>query len=377
MLYFTRLFNGAELGRIAMLLNTSRGGVKTAFEYLARLPFTKPLLHRLNEAARGKCVAFFSLHRILDEGPDLASHPHYLAKTALTAGQARRVLKHIKKTLPFVSLPSSLAILKGEEPMKRSVAVLIIEAPYAQTIKNVVPLALELDIPVAIALTTHSLLTGEPLWMDEVTYRIISTPKQQLVLNFIDRSFNLTTAAERIFAAHHLVDILSHCSIPTLHSRLDHVREILHETALAPTSERICTQAQLMKLELPGLSFIVAGREHIPFYEMDVKEAEKEIVYAKQELSQMVGNTLAPVFLYPLGIDKRRKTEFIKLMMDAGYTAAISRAIGICRPGDNMFRLSRLPLGPSAKSFEQFELQGLSDAIDEFLLVTLGQDKGL
>lgn len=359
-----------------MLLDTSRGGVKKAFEYLVRLPFTKPLLHRLSEAARGKCVAYFSLHRILEDGPDLASHPHRLSKTALTVCEARRILEKIKKTLTFISLTESLDFLLGHKTLERSVAVLLIDAPYAQTLKLLVPLAHELKIPFTVGLSTHSLLTGEPTWVDEISYRVMSTPKKELVVNFIDRSFALSNTNDRLFAAQHIIDNLSDCTPPMLQSRLQHVREILHETALLPASERIATTSQLAKLG-PNIAWAVAGCEHLPCFVHDLEGSAREIITAKLELSAMMGETLAPVYLYPPGFDKRHQGELFKMMMGAGYTAAISRSIGVCRPGDNMFRLQRLPLGLGAKSFEQFEVQGLADAIDQFLLITLAQDEGL
>ena len=81
-----------------MLLKTSQSGVKNAFEYLAKLPFTKALLHKVSEAARGKCIAFFSLHRVLENNQELKTHPHFLNRSALTTKQVRAFLTQIKKT---------------------------------------------------------------------------------------------------------------------------------------------------------------------------------------------------------------------------------------------------------------------------------------
>jgi hypothetical protein len=361
-----------------MLLDTSREGVKKAFEYLVRLPFTKPLLHRINEAARGKCIAYFSLHRILENTPDLCSHPHRIAKTALTLDEARKILEQIKKTLYFVSLKESLDYLLGHISLERSVAVLFIEAPYVQTLKNLVPLARELEIPLTVAVSTNSLLTGEPLWMDEISYRVINTPKEELAINFIDRSFTLTNSQERFAAAQHIINNLSNCSAPTLRSRLNHLRETLHETAILPTSERIATTAQLLKFSHDDVTYIIAGNEHLPFLALlDEERADRELSVAKLELQAMLGDVLLPVYFYPLGVDKRHQPDITKLLINSSFTAAISRNVGVCRPGDNMFRLVRLPLGLDGKSFEQFELQGLADAIDEFLLVTLAHNEGL
>lgn len=360
-----------------MLLKTSRNGVKTAFEYLARLPFTKTLLHRLSELARGRSVAFFSLHRLLGDTVDLQDHPHFLNKTALTVKEARHFLTQIGKTLPFVSLVEALEYLKGNQVLERSVAVLLIEAPYRETLKNLVPLVDELNVPFAISLGSHSLNTGEPPWMDEVIFKVISTPKEELVANFIDRSFALTSTQERVWAANHLVENLSLCNQKMLQARLHHLRELLHETALPPRSERIASIPELLKLAAhPHISFVVAGFYQMPIFELNSAEAHREIMGAKEELSSLFGEALVPVFIYPVGLIKSKSLELITMMIEGGYIAAITRTIGLARPGDNMFCLPCLPLGLAAKN-AQFELQGLSEAIDEFLLITLAKDKEL
>jgi hypothetical protein len=360
-----------------MLLNTSRGGVKKAFEYLMRLPLAKPILHRLNEAARGKFIAFFSLHRILDDSKDLANHPHRITKTALTCDEARKILSHIQKTLTFVSINNALEFLRGQGNFERSVAVLIIESPYAQTLKHMIPLAHELKIPLTLSICTNALLTGEPLWMDEVSFRVIGTPLEELVVNFIDRSFSLKSPQERVVASAHIIDNLSNCGVLTLRNRLKDLRALLQETALLPASERIATASQIIKLSAYNIRCIIAGNEHVPGFMQDSYETKREIMSAKSELEALLDNILDPVYIYPIGIQKNHEPDLIKILLSSGYKSAISRHIGVCRPGDNMFKLMRLPLALGAKSFEQFEVQGLADAIDEFLLITLAQDEGL
>lgn len=359
-----------------MLFKTSRGGVKTAFEYVSKIPFTKKLLHRINEMTRGPMVVFFSLHRVLDEHDAEATHPHILNKSALTTKDARKFLSHIKKTLPFIPLIEALPYLKGDAPLKQSVAVLLVEAPYKESFRNLMPLASDLNIPFSVALSSHSLATGEPPWMDEVSFRIMSTNKEELVVNFIDRSFALSGSAERIWAANHIVENLSHCHQRLLLSRLYHLRDLLHETALPPKSERIASIPELQKLSKhPLLSFVVSGQLQMPLFELEIDEAKKESLGAKEELAALFGDALLPVFFYPFGLGKIKNLSLTKTMIEGGYEAAITRVIGIARPGDNMFRLPSLPLDLGSNSFAQFELQGLSDAIDEFLLVTLAKDK--
>jgi hypothetical protein len=361
-----------------MLFTTSQDSIKRAFEYLAKLPFTKNILHKLSEKARGHYIAYFSLHRVLEESPQNIHHPHLLNRSAISPKKAHRLLTYINQRLPFVALADSIELLKGNQRMNRSFAVLLIEVPYLQTIRQLIPMLEEMRIPATIIINTDSLLDGQMPWMDEIVFRIGNTSQKEISVNFIDRAFSLATMQDRMRAAQHFIDHLSNISPSSLRIKLDQLRHALSEVAIYPVSERICTAQQLEKVALnPLFSFACAGRFRLPFFDISQEEAEKEIVSAQQILFSMFSRSVNPVFFYPLGADRKHQAMIQRIFLDNGLEAAIGSGFGVCRPGDNMFRLLRLPLTNSVRGFEQFELQGLSDAIDELLLVTFAKDREL
>lgn len=359
-----------------MLIKTSKQSIKNALEYMVKIPFAKNLLHKITESARGKCIVYFSLHRVLPDIPASFTHPHYLNRTALTLKQAQQQLSYINRRLPFISIADSLEYLLGKRPLSRSHAVLLIETPYIQTIRHLSPLLEDQKIPCSIAVNTDSLQDGHMPWMDEITFRLGHTTKPSLSVNFVDRHFTLTTMSERLSAAEHLIHHLSQSSPDVLKSRAQQIYDALAAVAIPPASERICTLLELEKLSLNSLySFICAGKSRLPLKNISPEDAHKEIIQAKNELSSHLSRGLMPIYFSQFAFDKKRRRDIMELMLDNGYQAAISSQQGLCRPGDNMFRLKRLPLAQGLKGFEQFELQGLSDAIDEMLLVTLAKDK--
>jgi len=350
----------------------------SAFSFFVKLPFSKSILHKMSELARGKCLAFFTLHRVLEDTQEDLAHPHFLNRTAITLKQAQTFLTRMHRRLPFISLENSLDYLMGRRSLNQSSAVLLIEVPYIKTIRLLKPLLEEQKIPVTLVLATESLNDGRMPWMDEIIYRIGNAEQSELTLSFIDRSLSLNNVRERMAAANLLVEHISHAKKETLKTRLKQLREAVPEVAVHPASERICTVEQIEKLSLnPLFSFASGGKYRLPFYDISLEDAQTEIVGGMTELSGMVHRSLVPVYFYPLGSDKRRKQDIVRLMMDSGLKAAVSRDIGVCRPGDNMFRLHSLPLAQSSDSFTQFEMQGLSDAIDDFLLVTMAKDREL
>lgn len=356
-----------------MLLRTSQDSLKVAFEYFTKLPFSKRILHKLSEIARGKCIAFFFLHRLLDDSQK--THPHFLNKSAMTVKEARLLLSHIKSFLPFVPLGESLDLLSGEKPIARSHAVLLIEVPYQETMRLLKPLLEEMAIPATVVLDTRSLSSGQMPWTDEILFRFGNTDKKEICTTFIDRTFPLRTASERLIAAHHFIENLSHANPQTIISRMEQLRRALGEDMHFSKQEKILALPELIKLEKKHIiSFASAGRMRLPLYEMDAEQAYEEIILPKQELSALFPSSFCPVFIHPWFSYKRKNKEMTHILMD-GFRAAISRTNGVCRPGDNLFQLKSLSLAMGKKSFEQFELQGLSDAIDEFLLVTLAQEE--
>jgi hypothetical protein len=359
-----------------MLIKTSKESIKNTLEYLVKIPFAKNLLHKITESARGKCIVYFSLHRVLEDSPTHVAHPHFLNRTAITLKEAQRQLSYINHRLPFISIADSLEYLLGKRPMNRSFAVLLIEVPYVQTIRKLSGLLEELKIPAAVAINTESIEDGRMPWMDEIVFRLGHTNKQTLSVNFIDRSFTLNSMAERLSAAEHLIHYLSQSTPDVLKTRVEHLCQSLAEVAIPPVSERICTIPQLEKLSLnPLFSFICAGKSRLPLLNISLDDAKKEIIDAQYELKNWLNRSVMPIYFCQFAFDKRRYKDLVGLMMDHNYVAAISPQKGLCRPGDNMFRLRRLSLAAGLKSFEQFELQGLSDAIDEMLLVTLAKNK--
>ena len=162
-------------------------------------------------------------------------------------------------------------------------------------------------------------------------------------------------------------------------ARRVHIRRDMRVViAVDQQDEKLCDVAQLQTLmSNPLFSFISAGRHRLPLLELSIDDAKDEIIDAKNELNLLFKCSFQPVFYQSSSCEKIRHDRLAAWMMEHGYQASISKQYGVCRPGDNMFRLRRLPLAQGVKSFEQFELQGLSDAIDEFLLVTLAQEREL
>ncbi|MCA9507589.1 MAG: hypothetical protein KC505_04105 [Myxococcales bacterium] len=357
-----------------MLLKTSQESLKKIFQYVSKVPFAKSIIHSLSEAASGKSIVFFSLHQIINKN----QNNFYVNPRAFDVEKLTKSLMEINRTIPFISLSEAVDMLKGEQKFVRSHGVLVLEVPYVKTLKILLPILEKLSLPVCIMLSVNSISTGEFEWVEEIIYRFHSSNKMSFSVSYIDRSFPLFSVDERNVAARNIIDHLIHCRPAILKQKLAEMRNALGDSTVTISHDRVATIAQLKELgENPLVHFGAAGYFHWPFYEINPDEVDNEIITAKEKLSFLFGEAFIPVFYYPLGFEKKHNQDIVDKLIINGYEAAITHSLGICHPGDNMFRLPCLPLDPTTKSFDQYQLMGLSDAIEEFLLVTLAQDKNL
>lgn len=361
-----------------MIFTTVKDSLKNSFEYFSRLPFTKSLLHRLNEKARGHSIVFFSLHRVLESSTSTMHHPHFLNRSAVLVHKAHSLLQKLNQRLPFISLADSLRYLQGKRSLHRSHAVLLIEAPYEQTVQLLHPLLEEMRIPATYILDTWSLEHGHMPWADEILYRLGTTNETEICAPFVDRVFALKNAGDRLKAARYFIENFCHKNPELLLSRMTTLREILSPATMLPSSERMATTLELEKIALnPLFSFASAGQCRLPFFDISLEDLEQEIVMAKDRLAEQFNRAFVPVFFNSFGADKKLYPDIMKILIDSEHQASISHHLGVARPGDHMFRLPRLSLAIGLKNFEQYELQGILDLIDEFLLVTLAQEREL
>jgi hypothetical protein len=359
-----------------MLIKISKDSILNALKYATKIPLANKLLHKTTELIKGKRIIYFSIHRILPDTITSLVHPHYVNGTALTIKQAEKQLVHINRILPFISFSDSLALLTGKKPMTHSCSVLIVEIPYFLTMELFLPLLSKMNIPLAIAIDTKSIKSGYMPWMDELVFRLGHTQKTQLAVNFMDRQYSLTTMSERLDTARNLIAYLGKLPIEILLSRLQEIRDYLFDVSILTANERILSSEQLKKLSLEiPLSFLCAGENRLPLTLMSKNEVMREVILNFHLLRSLFMECALPVYFSHFYFDKKKRTEFLEMMIGNQMSAAISANKGLAKSGDDMFCLCRYPLAQELGEIEKFEFMGLSEAIDELILVTLAREE--
>ena len=122
----------------------------------------------------------------------------------------------------------------------------------------------------------------------------------------------------------------------------------------------------------PLLSFGAHGERHLALANATASGLQDEMVRPRDVLRQVCGASFADVVSYPFGRSPYVDDRAVLAARAAGYRAAFGAEPGVARPGDHLFRLPRLPIGPGSSGIAAYELQGTFDAVDEIVLVASG-----
>jgi peptidoglycan/xylan/chitin deacetylase (PgdA/CDA1 family) len=84
---------------------------------------------------------------------------------------------------------------------------------------------------------------------------------------------------------------------------------------------------------------------HPQLKDLPRKEIERELVESRAQIEQQLGEATS-VFSYPYAFPQENKSfarDFRELLIQSGYAGCVSTELGRVRPGDDPYRLKRLP----------------------------------
>ncbi len=106
------------------------------------------------------------------------------------------------------------------------------------------------------------------------------------------------------------------------------------------------TWDEVKSLQGQGIAFGSHTVNHPKLYELPWKEIEEELANSKENLERELGGE-APSFAYPFAFpqqDQPFTDRFTRLLRQYGYRNCCTTMAGRVRPGDDSFRIKRLPV---------------------------------
>ena len=357
-----------------MLKEASRKTLRGLLRTVGRVPFARRALHWLSVSSRGAGVAVLRARRVVPSSGAGKKHPDRKNGSAMTPLELERELKDAMGTLPFVHMSEAIEKLVSGDRLAASCAVLTFDESFAATAELALPVCRALGVPATFFVTTAHLDDGRTLWDEEVRGCVERLAPMPLAVPWIDRVLRTDTPKRRASAVRRLLLSLAALDEERLERRLE---ELFAKAAGRPPAaplDRMLARAEVAALARdPLVTFGAHGHRHLPLAYASDRALEGELVGPRKILRDLAGDSFVDVMSFPFGRAPYVDDRCVQAARHAGYRAAFSAEPGIARPGAHLFRLPRLPIGPSASGVAAYELQGTFDAVDEIVMVASGE----
>jgi peptidoglycan/xylan/chitin deacetylase (PgdA/CDA1 family) len=301
-------------------------------------------LHRLMEGLLirrngGSAVRIFFGHHVTDDG--LVDKPlsTALSDLQLTRSQFRRILKWLSSRYEILSLMEAVARLQTGERPKRGIAVITFDDGYRDNLTNAIPELAALGIPATIFVATAPIAASERLWYDQVREWLAETDREQITVSWASQPLSLTNRSQ---AAQAIIAGLKQCETGERRLRTLEIARALGVTASAPLPphETVTAEELLAMAAMPGIEIGGHTVNHPMLENTNNDEARREIMENAVYLESALG--MRPrTFAYPFG---SFTDEHIAMLQEAGYEAAVTVVKGLNLPGQDLYRLMRIPL---------------------------------
>lgn len=254
----------------------------------------------------------------------------------------------------YVPMPLEEILFKSRQGSlpKRAVAVTFDDG-FENNCTVAFPILERHRVPATFFLSTGLIGTSRRFWVDQLEFLLDQTDRPEMHLKSVARRYGLRTAAERREALANLKKILK-----TDSRRVTEVLEELEETAGVPADspaqgEHLAmTWDQARRMRRSGLcSFGAHTADHTILSHLSGSEKQRQIALSKAALERELGEPVR-LFAYPEGQSAHFDEESVRLVREAGFSAAVTALFGTNDRNSSPFHLRRAMVG-MPWSFEQ------------------------
>ena len=349
---------------------------QSSIQRLVKYTFTRKWLHLISEKTRGPSIVFLRCRRVLPDNALGREHREASNPGALFPKQLKALLNEIEQSLPFLYLGEAISMLRSGKALDKSYAVLTFDEAYDSSISAALPILEEMNIPATFFVCSEHLQLEKRLTWDEEVHAIIAASSPApLRLPWMDRQLQTHPQTHAINSANDLLQHLIQLSAEKRLQRLNDLRNLLtSEIHPSPIDTHLAKNSLKHYANHVLLSFGAHGHSHHPLLSMAPQKRIEELMLCRQILTEVCGQSFVDVLSFPFGHQNQISPDLIQDTMSCGFLAALYAGEGVSRPGDHLFALPRLLLSKNTQILEAYELQGLSTALDEALLVLTGSE---
>jgi peptidoglycan/xylan/chitin deacetylase (PgdA/CDA1 family) len=274
------------------------------------------------------CVLVY--HRILDQSdPLLDSEPDVHAFTWQ--------MELLASCFNVLSLHDAIAAIRTGNVPPRAVCISFDDG-YRSTHDVALPILRRLNLT-ATVFVASGFLDGGNMWNDRIVEAVRLLPHGALDLRSVNiGSFQLTNLTDRKRVLNQLNDA---CKYLSPLQRLEVIGEIERLAGPVPTSNLMLTREMISNLARHGIEIGGHTVTHPILTKVDDEAARIEVVENKHVLEGLIGKPLR-LFAYPNGkIGMDFDQRHVRMVREAGYSAAFTTAIGALSVNDDPMQLPR------------------------------------
>lgn len=270
-------------------------------------------------------------HRVAERADplqdDIPTTEEFAAKMAILARYFR----------PLPLREGLLRLKRGTLP-PRAVAVTFDDG-YADNCELAMPVLLQHGVPATFFVAT-GYLNGGRMWSDSIIETVRRCPSEELDLEPIGLGRHyVRTAAERLATSERLVAAVKY---RPAEERAALVAKVAPLAGVEVPTDLMMTTAQLRRMADAGMEIGAHTVTHPILARIPLEEARREIEGSRDDLEALLGKT-PTLFAYPNGKPGYDFTgEHAKLVLEAGFSAAVSTAWGTAGPADDLFQIPRM-----------------------------------
>jgi len=287
------------------------------------------LKHVLALASRGR-LSIMIFHRVV-------AKPDPLLPGEPSAEQFEALLKHVSSRFCVIPLAEGVRRLyDGTLPV--GAMAITFDDGYADNLVVAAPILRRLGIPATVFIAT-GYLDGECMFNDVVIEAIRSTTQREIDLAAIGLgTLPLESIGDRQSAIDRAIGAIKYLSPG---ERAERTQDIVRAGRVAVPSGLMMSRDSVRSLSGYGVDVGAHTITHPILATLPAADAWREILESRQDLQQMLQKPV-DIFAYPNGGPGRDyDSEHVRMVREAGFTAAVTTAWGAASRSSDVLQLPR------------------------------------
>ncbi|MBZ5495994.1 MAG: polysaccharide deacetylase family protein [Acidobacteriia bacterium] len=285
------------------------------------------------EKRQARNFQIFTYHR-------LSAHPDpFFPGLPITVFEQQ--IRYLTRYHRVVELGQLLRDIERGEPIPRNAVALTFDDGYRDNYELAFPILQEYGAPATIFLTTGFLDRHDVLWNDKICFAFKHTSKSGIAFDTGGRTYYpLKTVEDRLRAAQEILWFMRHIPHYEKVERIDQLLSNLGISDFRYLWDTMLSWEHVLSMHRQGIAFGAHTVSHPILSRLALAQAQEEIMGSKTTIELQLGCPVE-LFAYPAGASQDYTEDLKRLLVDAGFKAAVTTNFGTNTARTDRFELRR------------------------------------